>query len=101
MHICNAIADAQYMGKISLDHREMLQDLIAKRMNNGTLRRQMRTKFSFYSGVTSLEHWLLYIAKINWVDECEAARANVDQQMQAYRHRWVDALIKEFKEKGD
>ena len=42
-----------------------------------------------------------------WVyDNVDGARKVVwsrkgEQQMQAYRHRWLDALIKEFEKKGD
>ena len=46
----------------------------------------------------SLEDWALDNVKGSWrtINKNDSCK-----QMQAYRHRWLDALIKEYKAKGD
>ena len=46
----------------------------------------------------ALEDWVLKNVKGSWRT---LNRSDSCKQMQAYRHRWLDALIKEYEAKGD
>lgn len=50
------------------------------------------------SNKTDIREWLDDNVP-NWYNSVIALNLNSRQQIQAYRHRWLDALIKEFKEK--
>lgn len=45
-----------------------------------------------------LETWVRHNVKGSWRT---LNKINSSEQMQAYRHRWLDALIKEYETKGD
>lgn len=90
MHICNATNDALHKKKITPEARDAIHAMIHKRLGIKNV------------GVFSatLEAWLNK-RRPEWFQECLNARVRPEQQMQAYRHRWVDALIAEFQAKGD
>lgn len=72
-YICCAISDAYYMGGASATAVAHATSVIRARLGS----------------FTRVESWLVHVTK---VDVSQLRPANV----QAYRHRWLDALIKEF-----
>ena len=74
MHICIALRRASDKGKITAKVRKRCQEIIAQRIGDRG----------------ALESWL----RFKGIKNTELTR----QRMQAYRHAWLDLLIKEFSE---
>ena len=74
VHICVALSRASEERKITVRVRKRCQEIIAQRID----------------GKVTLERWLISKGIRNAELTC--------QRMQAYRHAWLDLLIKEFSE---
>ena len=74
IHICIALSRASENRKITVKVRKRCQEIIAQRMDKRY----------------TLESWLIYKRIKKAELTCE--------RMQAYRHAWLDLLIKEFSE---
>ena len=74
IHICTAVSQASVKRKITVKVRNRCQEIIAQRIDR----------------LNTLESWL----NSKGIKNAELTH----QRMQAYRHAWLDLLIKEFSE---
>jgi hypothetical protein len=85
-YICYAVNDAHNRGKITIDDRIRVKNIIAERL----------------APHVSLEDWLEEkhgIAMV-WKNHTQRDLADFCDKLQQTRHAWVDAMIAEFKAKG-
>lgn len=85
-HICNALNEAHNNKEITYKALISTRSVIMRRLSPSVSVAEWLEKnvgVRYFSGYIARDHKF-------W-----------SQQIQAYRHRWVDALIEEFKAKGD
>ncbi len=90
--ICHALAEAAYGRSVMVADFDL--HVIHKTQKAG-FKTAIKTITDRIGGEGTLEVWLgaqgIYIWDLS----------DIREQMQAYRHRWLDALIAEFEAKGD